>query len=220
MAGERINCFLHSRNRDKHLNTVTFIMFILLAVEKVASGASMRLEGSKTFFDFSFSLSDVIQLLIYISMAVLISQKVSHKYLLIPDFVLLGIKVYAAVSGLITLFGIHYSNVLGELSVLEKTVESILFALFLLFLFAGKLIHTDKAAAVCPLLCLGVLSFCVPVTFVFEILKLYVEEQMNYPLHMEIFIFLKGVINETFLDLPYAMLILLVFYCHKDEKTA
>ncbi len=219
MAGERINSFLHSRNRDKHINTVTFMMFVFLAAEKLASGASMRLEGGKTFFDFSFSLADVMQLLIYISMAVLISQKVNHKYLLIPDFVLLGLKLYAAVTGLITLLGVHYTNVLSELSVLEKTVESILFAMFLLFLFAGKLIHTDRAAAVCPLLCLGVLSFCVPVTFVFEILKLYVEEQMNYPLHMEIFIFLKGVLNETFLDLPYAMLILLVFYCHKDEKT-
>lgn len=122
MAGERINRFVHSRNRDKHINTVTFVMFVFLAVEKVASGASMWLEGGKTFFDFSFSLSDVIQLLIYISMAVLISRKVNHKYLLIPDFVLLGIKLYAAVTGLITLLGVHYSNVLGELSVLEKTV--------------------------------------------------------------------------------------------------
>lgn len=219
MIGERIDSFINSRNRHRHINTVTFVMFIFLVVEKVASGASMRVDGGKTFFDFSFSLVDVVQLLIYVSMAALISQRVNHKYLLIPDFVLLGLKLYAAVTGLITLLGIHYTNVLRELAVLEKTVESILFSLFLLFLFAGKLIHTDKAAAVCPLLCLGVLSFCVPVTLVFEVLKLYVEEQMNYPLHMEIFIFLKGMLNEIFLDLPYAMLILLVFYCHKDEKT-
>ncbi len=217
---ERINGFLSRHNRSRNVNTVTFIMFILLAVEKVASGATMRLADGRTYFDFSFSLSDVLQLLIYISMAVLISQKVNHKYLLFPDFVLFGIKVYAVVTGLITLLGIHYSNVLSELSVLEKTVESILFALFLLFLFVGKLIHRGRLPAVCPLLCLGVLSFCVPITVVFEVLKVMAEEQMNYPLYAEVFFFLRGVLNETFLDLPYAMLILLVFYCHKDEKTA
>jgi len=219
LTGKRITNFIHCRNIDKHINTFTFVMFTALVVEKLASGASMRLAGGKTYFDFSFSVADVLQLLVYVSMAVLISRKVKHKYLLLPDFVLLCIKLYAAVSGLVTLFGVHYSNVLSELSVLEKTVESILFSLFLVFLFAGKLIHSERAPVVCPMLCLGVLAFCVPVTVVFEILKLIVEEQMNYPLHMEIFIFLKGVLNETFLDLPYAMLILLVFYCHKDEKT-
>lgn len=218
MPGERINAFMHRRNRDKHLNTVTFIMFILLAVEKAASGATMRLEDGKTFFDFTFSLTDVVQLLIYISMAVLIAVKVKQKYLLIPDFVLLCIKLYAAVSGLVTLVGVHYSNLLGELSVLEKTVESLLFSAFLIFLFAGKISHGKRLPAYCPIACLTVLSLCVPVTVVFEVLKFSVEEQMNYPLHMEIFIFLKGVISETFLDLPYAMLILLVFYCHKDEE--
>ncbi|MBQ3603659.1 MAG: hypothetical protein IJA02_07455 [Clostridia bacterium] len=219
MAGEKINAFVHRRGRDKHLNTATFIMFIFLAAEKIASGASLRLYAGKTYFDFTFSLTDIVQLLIYISMAVLISQKVKHKYLLVPDFVLLCIKLYAAVSGLITLSGMHHSNVLSELTVLEKTVESLLFAFFLLALFAGKLLHHKRVAEYCPVICLGVLSFCVPVTVVFEILKLYVEEQMNYPLHMEIFIFLRGLINETFLDLPYAMLILLVFYCHNTKES-
>ena len=218
MAGERIAAFLGRHNRNRHLNTVTFIMFIFLAIEKAVSGMTMRYEAGKAFFDFTFSLADVLQLLIYISMAVLISQKVKHKYLLIPDFVLLCIKLYAAVSGLVTLLGMHYSNVLNELAVLEKTVESLLFALFLLLLFTGKLSHSVRAASLCPVMCLGVLSLCIPATVVFEILKLYVEEQMNYPLYMEIFVFLRGLINETFLDLPYAMLILLVFYCHKDEK--
>ncbi len=217
MAGERIYSFLEHHNRQKHLNTATFIMFIFLAAEKLISGMTMRLDAGKTFFDFSFSLADIVQLAVYVSMAVLISQKVKHKYLLIPDFVLLGMKLYAAVSGLVALAQLNHSNVLKELSLLETTVESLLFSLFLLSLFAGKLMHTTAAAALCPVICLGVLSFCVPVTVVFEILKLYVEEQMNYPLHMEIFVFLRGVINETFLDLPYAMLILLVFYCHKDE---
>ena len=150
-------------------------------------------------------------------MAVLISQRVNRKYLLIPDFVLLCIKLYAAVSGLITLFGVHYSNLLGELSVLEKTVESLLFSAFLIILFAGKLSHGKRLPAYCPIACLTVLSLCVPVTVVFEVLKFYVEEQMNYPLFMEIFIFLRGLLNEIFLDLPYAMLILLVFYCHNEE---
>lgn len=218
MPGERINAFMHRRNRDKHMNTVTFIMFILLAAEKVASGATMRLEAGKTFFDFTFSLTDIVQLLIYVSMAVLISQKINQKFLLVPDFFLLCIKLYAAVSGLITLFGVHYSNLLSELSVLEKTVESLLFSAFLIILFIGKLSHGKRLPLYCPIACLTVLSLCVPVTVVFEVLKFYAEEQMNYPLHLEIFIFLKGVINETFLDLPYAMLILLVFYCHTDEE--
>lgn len=217
MAGERICSFLEHRNRQKHLNTATFIMFIFLALEKFVSGMTMRLDEGKTFFDFTFSLTDVIQLLVYISMVVLISQKVKHKYLLIPDFVLFGIKLYTAVSGLIALSQLHHSNLLQELSLLETTVESLLFAFFLLALFGGKLLPNKRAAAFCPVICLGVLSFCVPVTVVFEILKLYVEEQMNYPLHMEIFVFLRGVINETFLDLPYAMLILLVFFCHKEK---
>lgn len=217
MAGEKIAVFLERHNRHRNLNTATFIMFIFLAVEKIISGMTMRYQSGKTFFDFTFSLTDVLQLLIYISMVVLISQKVKHKYLLIPDFVLLCIKLYAAVSGIITLSQLHHSNILKELSVLETTVESLLFALFLLCFFGGKLIHDKHIAPLCPVLCLAILSLCVPVTVVFEVLKLYVEEQMNYPLHMEIFIFLRGVINETFLDLPYAMLILLVFYCHKDQ---
>ncbi len=193
-------------------------MFILLAVEKAASGATMRFEGGDTFFDFTFSPTDIIQLLIYISMAVLISQKVKQKYLLIPDFVLLCIKLYAVVSGLVTLSEMHYSHVIKELNVLEKTVESLLFSVFLIMLFVGKLSHGKRLPVYCPIACLAVLSLCVPVTVVFEVLKFYVEEQMNYPLHMEIFIFLRGLLNEIFLDLPYAMLILLVFYCHKDEK--
>ena len=217
MSGERINAFMHRRNRYKHMNTVTFIMFILLAFEKIASGATMRLDAGRTFFDFTFSFADIVQLLVYISMAVLIWQRVNQKYLLIPDFVLLCIKLYAAVSGLVTLLGVHYSNLLGELSVLEKTVESLLFSAFLIALFAGKLSHGKRLPAYCPIVCLAVLSLCVPVTVVFEVLKFYVEEQMNYPLYMEIFIFLRGLLNEIFLDLPYAMLILLVFYCHKDE---
>lgn len=217
MAGEKIYAFLESHNRNRHLNTATFIMFIFLAVEKVVSGATMRYESGRTFFDFTFSMTDVLQLLIYISMVVLISQKVRHKYLLIPDFVLLCIKLYAAVSGIITLSQLHHSNILKELSVLETTVESLMFALFLLCLFGGKLIHNKHIASFFPVMCLAILSFCVPVTVVFEVLKLYVEEQMNYPLHMEIFIFLRGVINETFLDLPYALLILLVFYCHNTS---
>ena len=54
LPGERINAFMHRHNRHKHMNTVTFIMFILLAFEKIASGATMRLEAGKTFFDFTF----------------------------------------------------------------------------------------------------------------------------------------------------------------------
>lgn len=217
LVGEKINSFLNCKNRHKHVNTVTFIMFAMLAVEKLMSGTVMVVTDGVTDFDFSFSFTDILQLLIYIAMAVLISQRVNHRYLLIPDFVLLCIKLYAAVSGIITLSGVHYSNLLSELTVLEKTVESILFSLFLLSLFSGKLLHFRRVKSVCPLLCLVFLSLCVPVTVVFEVLKFGAEQQMNYPLQLEVFIFLRGVINEIFLDLPYAMLILLVFYCHNEE---
>ncbi len=219
MPGERIYRYFESESRVKRLNTLTFAMYCFLAVEKLISGAAIRYEAGQTFFDFSFSLLDVISLGVYIAMAVLVAVKVEHKFLLLPDFVLLGVKLSAAITGVVSLVQISRSDLLLELSLIETTAESILFSLFLIVLFCGKLIKTDRAGKICPILCLAVLSLCVPMTIGFEAVKVYVAESMyTFPVIVEAFNVLRYVINETFLDLPYALLVLLVFFTHKNEK--
>ncbi len=63
------------------------------------------------------------------------------------------------------------------------------------------------------------LAFCVPITIGLEAAKFYVAEHMyTYPLYAEVFMVMRSVINETVLDLPYALLILLIFFTHENKN--
>ncbi len=224
MLNDKIKRYYSKIKRQRIHKYATFFMFIMLAVESLITYADAFYYQGDLVFRIHLDPFKIAATVIYISVAVLIGMKVRYKLLLIPDFFLLILKLCTAVKSILSLseaselsfFAAHNSDLL------ESAVESLLFSLFLITLFIGKLSHpSDKIREKIPFVCLGVLAACFPFTLAFEIIKAVGEAlSTDSTTALLLFNFTRGIMNEAFLDLPYALLILLVFFIPERKRAS
>ncbi len=206
--------FFKNERRQKQLLTITIALFLCLAAETVFSGLVAVNESGGTHIDFHLKPTKLMSEFIYLSVAFLLYKKVNYKLLLIPDFFLLGIKLYTAISCCLHLFSTDTVGTYRTLTELENIIENSLFCLFLITLFACKLIPSKESVHLkLPYICMGSLALCFPFTLFFEAAKVFSETTVHVlTLKAALFNFFVGIMNEIFLDLPYALLLLVIFY--------
>lgn len=217
---DRVSAFLSKGRRRKNLYIATVVLFAFLAVEKAFFCLGIGLTMSGLTFSHQPDISDILSLLVYTTVTLLLIAKVKYKYILIPDSLLFCLKLNVLILSIISLTELSRLGLLTELSVIEHLVEAFFFALFLAILFAGKLVpETSKFKHICPFLCLGTLAVCLPATIAFEAVKVFVEETVyNFSISIEVMWFVNGVLQEMVLDLPYALLVLLMFFPEKKQS--
>lgn len=206
--------FFHNAKNQHNLRVATFITFLLLVVEKLLSGATAIVNSGQISFTFTVKISDVICILVYFTVAILLAANVKYKYLLIPDFFLLGVKLYVGTVNIYKLIVLHgVSTPYEKISALSKASECLLFSLFLILLFIGKLIHTRRVYSKnYPFVCMRLLIACFPITVGFEIAKAWLQTHINADTFVVFFELTKNILNEAFLDLPYFLLLLLLAF--------
>ncbi len=216
---DKISSFLSKGRHRKNLYIATVVLFAFLAIEKAFFCCGIGLTMSGLTLSHQPNVSDYLSLLVYTTVTALLIAKVKHKYILIPDSLLFCLKLNMLISSVISLTHASRLGLLTELSVIEHLVESLFFALFLGILFTGKLVpETSRFKHICPFLCLGVLAVCLPATVAFEAIKVFVEETVyNFSTKVEVVFFINGVLQEMVLDLPYALLVLLMFFPDKKK---
>ncbi len=216
MIHSKLTALFHDTKRQHRLWLWTVWMFVFLAVEKVLAGAVVTYEARALHVTFSLSEISLICVAVYTAMAILLALRVKYIYLLFPDFVLFGVKLYTVAVSCYSLIFASLGAV-EVLSAVEAAVESVLFSLFLFVLFAGKLGHPHgRMARRYPLYCMRLLLCCFAETLVFEIVKCIVATELHqYPLVVA-FNFFKGVAGEALLDVPYYLLISLL--CFVPQK--
>ncbi len=217
MLKEKLELTFKNRKKHRVLKIATVFMFFALSLEKLLSGASLSQNGDYVDLYFSLSKLDIICILVYASTCLLLITRAEYKYLLLPDGVLLLVKLYTAFSGISYLMAAGKHTLLGELNAYEKTIEAFLFASFLIILFIGKLSHREnKFTKNYALFCILFLILCFPATLFFEILKIFERIHIDYEPMVIIFNFAKRLLGEIFLDIPYFLLCLtLGFTKHK-----
>ncbi len=217
---DRVSAFLSSGKRRKNLYIATIVLFAFLAVEKAFFCLGIGLTMSGLTLSHQPDISDVLSLLVYTTVTLLLITKVKYKYILIPDSLLFCLKLNVLISSVISLTEASKLGLLTELSVIEHLVEAFFFALFLAILFAGKLVpETSRFKHMCPFLCFAALAVCLPATIAFEAVKVFVEETVyNFSISIEVMWFVNGVLQEMVLDLPYALLVLLMFFSEKKQS--
>ncbi len=218
MRAKRSIIYFHNTKHQHDLRVATFIMFLSLVIEKALSGATALYNSGNLIFTLSFSPIDIICILVYLSVSVLLALKVKYHYLLLPDFVLLFVKLYTAFISIHHLIDyVDYTDY-EIVSYFSKAIESLLFSLFLILLFIGKLFHTKRAYSKnYPFVCMRLLVACFPVTVILETVKMILKmETAQYPF-LVIFEFAKNILNEAFLDLPYFLLLLLMAFVPQNR---
>ncbi len=218
MIHSKLVALFHDPKRQRRLWLWTMWMFVFLAVEKVLAGTVVTYDNRMLHVAFSLSEISLICVAVYTATAVLVALRVRYIYLLWPDFVLFGVKIYTVAMSCYSL-AFASLGMVDTLSAVEAAVEAVLFALFLLILFAGKLGHPHgRMARRYPLYCMRLLICCFPVTVMFEVIKCVVATELHqYPLVVA-FNFMKGVVGEALLDLPYYLLISLLCFVPQKNK--
>lgn len=221
MHGRFTLYYSDSRHRTIH-KYATFFMFVALAVESLIDYAEAFYYEGDLVFRISLEPDKIAFTLIYFTVALLIGLKVRYKFLLIPDFFLLLLKLYTAVKALLSLISFEgFSLLEPECCALAETfTENLLFSLFLIVLFTGKLSHlAQKAHDRLPFLCLLTLAVCIPFTLFFESVS-FVQQLITAEntTALSLFNFVRGILNEFFLDMPYALLIILLFFIPEKGK--
>lgn len=210
--------FITDKSR-RRLKTATFIMFLVLAAEKILSGTTAAYKGGVVDFYFSLTLLDIACVLIYISTAFLIRARVKYEYLVIPDFFLLAIKLCVIASEAVFLLTERNAAVTEKFSAAEHIIESVLFATFLICMFVGELSHGRHMPNFSSV-CMNLLAICFPVTVLLETAKMIMAYEGHQNLYVAAFNFVKNVLSEAFLDVPYFLLILMVcLTTNKKEQT-
>lgn len=200
----------------------TFFMFVMLAAESLIYYVEAFYYEGDLVFRIHIEPLKIASTIIYLAVAILIGMKVQYKLLLIPDFFLLCIKLYTAAESFIQLSQLDSFSLsdTGCADLLEKGTESALFSLFLIVLFTGKLTHPrQEIYEKLPFICFAALAACFPFTLFFEVIKLLNEASVTeHTTALIVFSFTRGILNEIFLDLPYAMLIILVFFIPERKR--
>lgn len=218
MIRSKLTELFHSKKRQHQLWLWTRWMFVFLAVEKALAGAQAVYENRQLHFLFSLGEIDLVCIAVYTAVAILLALRVPYVYLLFPDFVLFGVKLYTAAAAIHSLLrgGLLPTE---TVTAAETATESVLFALFLAVLFAGKLGHPhSRAARRYPLYCARLLIACFVVTVLFEVVKCIAAVELHQYPFVVIFNFIKGVVGETLLDAPYYLLLTLL--CFVPQKHA
>ncbi len=217
---DKVSAFLSKGRHRKNLYISTVVLFAFLALEKAFFCFGIGLTMGGITLSHQPDISDILSLLVYVTVTVLLIAKVKYKYILIPDSLLFCLKLNVLISSIISLTEISKLGLLTEISVIEHLVEALFFALFLAILFAGKLVpETSKFKHICPFLCFAALAVCLPATIAFEAVKVFVEETVyNFSTSVEVIWFVNGVLQEMVLDLPYALLVLLMFFPDKKQR--
>ena len=218
---KKIENFLAKERRGQILFVLTVCAFGFLIVEKfAASMTNITLDGGIRL-DFSFGIKDLICICVYVAVTLLLILRVKYKFILIPDSVLFAIKLHIFIMNAISLFSIEKISMLTELSLIETVTEGFFFALFLTVLFIGKLTSNSSFKKVCPFLCIALLAVCFPATVAFEAIKLFVEDTYYHlSFSFTVLLFIRNVANEIFLDLPYALLVMLMFFVPQKHPSA
>lgn len=215
MAKAVIKEYFAKGTRHRTLTKATSFMFLLLAAERIIGGISALFMQDTEFFTINMTFTDILCVLIYFSMAVLIIRKTDYKYLLIPDALLLFIKFIHVVEGFADLFPLGDNDILTKITAVEEIAENLLFIVFLIIFFSGKLLRKmhGKTKVFIPYVCIIALIFTFPTTVVLETVKILIEaEFFGFPVKTMTFNFLINISNEIFLDLPYFMLVLMVYF--------
>lgn len=219
MPHKRAHLFFHNEKHQHNLRVATFIMFLSLVVERLIYNADLSYKDGNITAFLSLKPADCISILVYFSVSVLLALKVKYTYLLIPDFFLLGVKLYTAGTSIykITALYTHYTEY-EIFTYFSKAVECILFSAFLILFFIGKLCHTRRNYSKrYPFVCMHLLIACFPVTVLFEIIKIIIAFE-DYKNPIVLFLqFAGNVVNEAFLDLPYLLLLLLMAFVPQNR---
>ncbi len=201
-------------NRHKNLTYITAVFFILLVAEKftecIASGFWQGISG----FSVTMTFGDFFSIFVYSAMVVLIFLKVDYKYLLIPDGLLFLSKFIHVIEGFDHLFPLENNDILMQITAIEEIVDNFLFMVFLMIFFSGKLIKhlAGYVKFLIPYVCILSLILTFPTTVVLETIKVLIEAQFYaYPMSVMTFNFVKAVSTEIFLDIPYFLLVLMVY---------
>ncbi len=211
--------FFENEKTQRNLYIATVCAFAFLIVEKFATSMTDITMTGGIQVDFSFGIKDLICMCVYVCVSALLLRGVKYKYILIPDSVLFAIKLHILVMSLVNLFSVEKIGLLTELTLIETATESFFFALFLTILFTGKLTSNVRFKKICPFLCIAALAVCLPATIVFEGIKVFVEETyFHLPLSFTVLIFIRNLLNEMCLDLPYALLVMLMFFVPQNKK--
>lgn len=214
MTKDKIKEYFLDIEKQKKLKKLTIIMFIALIIEKICSGATAVYNNGVIDFNFSLTSIDIVCVLIYISTTLLVAAEVKYKYIVIPDMILLGVKLFNIVYGLFVLF---YNDFTMDktCAIVEKIIESVIFSVFLIILFIGKL-SKGKYLSDFSIRCLRILMACFAITVVFEVVEIILAVENHKYLFLIVFDFIKGILNEGFLDMPYFLLVLTL--CFTDEN--
>ncbi len=219
MPHKRGHLFFHNEKHQHNLRVATFIMFLSLVVERLVYNADLSYKSGNITALLSIRPEDAISILVYFSVSVLLALKVKYTYLLIPDFFLLGVKLYTAGTSIykITALYTHYTEY-EIFTYFSKAVECVLFSAFLILLFIGKLCHTKRSYSKrYPFVCMHLLVACFPVTVVFEIIKVIISYGSYYNPIVPFVQLVSNVVNEAFLDLPYLLLLMLMAFVPQNR---
>ncbi len=216
---KNISQYLSQGSRAKNLRHFTAFMFFALTVEKLLAGENFIYKNGHIEAFYTIDALDLVCVLVYFSTALLLLAEVRNKVLLLPDSMLLGVKILYVFYCVTVLAGRRELTGIEVFTYIENIAEGLSFAAFLVILFVGKLQRTDnKFHKIYPYICLALLGFCFVVTLGFEICKLFiaVDEHLNQA--VTLINFAKSVISEAFLDLPYFLLTLSVCFVKHEEK--
>ncbi len=214
---EKWNAYFSQNHRAHKIFVATVFMFLFLALETIFSCTVATYTEGNMIFYIELSIKKILCFFIYLSTAVLVASAVRYKLLLIPDFFLLIIKLYTAATAFSAL-SMPDSDT-EFLSLLETAIESLLFSLFLTTMLIGKLFkHHPLLTSRSPFIGLWALVLCFPFTLGFEIAKLVTAfAAPGTQTGIALFNFIKGTVHEIVLDIPYALLIITMYFV--PEKT-
>ena len=220
MARESMRVWLAKGNRHKILTYITAIFFIILVTEKITECVSAEFWQGVSGFNLQMSFGDLFGILIYSAMTILIIAKADYKYLLIPDGLLFLSKFIHVIEGFDHLFPLTESDILTKITAIEEIVDNFLFMVFLIIFFSGKLFRNlaGYIKFLIPYVCVISLVMIFPTTVVIETIKVLIEAEFySYPISVMTFNFIKAVSKEIFLDIPYFLLVLMVYYKPKKH---
>ncbi len=202
-------------NRHKILIYITAVFFILLVAEKITECVSPGFWQGVSRFELKMTFGDLFSIVVYSAMVILIFLKVDYKYLLIPDGLLFLSKFIHVIEGFDHLFPLEENDILMQITAIEEIVDNFLFMVFLMIFFSGKIIKhlAGHIRFLIPYVCVLSLILTFPTTVVLETIKVLVEAEFySYPMSVMTFNFLKAISKEIFLDIPYFLLVLMVYY--------
>ncbi len=201
--------YFSTSEQQRRLRRAVMIMFFALAFEKLLSGVDMKIENGAAVLYPAITFLDMVCVAIYLSTALLISRKVPYSRLVIPDFFLLGVKLWVIVSETVFLITKTGASALDRFSAVEHVTEAVLFAAFLVCMFTGELSHGKRLPNFANV-CMNLLMVCLPVTVLMEAAKVFIANEARINEFIVGFHFVRDVLGEMFLDVPYFMLILMV----------